>query len=66
MGNSMGSAFAPTPKVPCTNLRNRSSVHHNIVSGEVNTHSYRIRLSPKVVSNKMAYKTKGITDLFNL
>lgn len=63
---SICSAFAPTPKVPCTNLRNRSSVHHNILSGEVNPHSYRIRLSPKVICGKMANKQKGITDLYNL
>ena len=64
--DSIASILSPSPKVPCNNLGNRSSVHHNILSGEVNTHSYRIRLSPKVVSSKMANKVKGITDLYNL
>ena len=64
--DSIANILASPPKVPCNNLANRSSVHHNILSGEINTHSYRIRLSPKVVTNKMANKTKGITELYNL
>lgn len=64
--DSLANILSSPVKVPIANLHNRSSVHHNILSGEVNTHSYSIRLSPKVVNNKMANKTKGITELYNL
>jgi len=53
-------------KVISNTLQNRSSVHHNILTGETNPYSHALRLSPKVVENKMTYKKKGITDLFNL
>ena len=54
--DSIANILSPPPKVTSNNLANRSSVHHNILTGEVNTHSYRIRLSPKVVGSKMPNK----------
>jgi hypothetical protein len=54
------------PSIISTSLANRSSVHHNILTGEVNSYSHKVRVSPAAILNKMANRQKGITDLFNL
>lgn len=54
------------PSIISNSLANRSSVHHNILTGEVNNYSHNVKISPVVIQNKMANRQKGITDLFNL
>ena len=46
-------------------MSNRSSVYHNILTGEQNDYSSNIGIAPPLIDKKITFKKKGITDLYN-
>ena len=50
---------------PNVHLTNRSGYNHNILSGHPNDYSSKLNISPREITEKVAFRKKGLTDIVN-